>query len=179
MGASGTGKSSLLRCIAGLWGAGSGAVHAPPAHRCMFLPQKPYMPLGSLREQLLFPSFAGGGEGGAPPSDGEMESTLGAVGLGGLCARVGGLGATMEWSDVLSVGEQQRVAFARLLLQRPVCAFLDEATSALDPENEARAYSLLSSSGCRCWVSIGHRDSLRQWHGKVLQHVGEAEWRVA
>ncbi|CAN0050786.1 unnamed protein product, partial [Phaeothamnion confervicola] len=139
-GRSGCGKSSLLRALAGLWTTGRGHISAPPPRDVLFLPQKAYMPLGSLREQLSFPHGSedknvggdgGGGGGGGGGGDARLLEALEAVQLGYVGRRCGGLGAVRDWEDELSVGEQQRLAFARLLVCRPRLAVLDEATSAL------------------------------------------------
>ncbi|CAK0734001.1 hypothetical protein CVIRNUC_000368 [Coccomyxa viridis] len=182
VGHSGCGKSSLLRAIAGLWTRGTGKVVTPAAASLFFLPQKPYMPLGSLRSQLLFPSGAdcahwiGNREGPVP--DAELLSLLKEVELSELVERVGGLEAEAEWSHVLSLGEQQRVAFLRLLLHAPKLAFLDEATGALDSATEAALYTRLRSY-CTSYISVGHRMELLQYHTHVLEHVGATRWQLS
>uniref|UniRef100_A0A7S0RAI6 ABC transporter domain-containing protein n=1 Tax=Chlamydomonas leiostraca TaxID=1034604 RepID=A0A7S0RAI6_9CHLO len=253
MGPSGAGKTSILRAVAGLWQAGAGEVgiHVPEA-QVMFLPQKPYMVLGSLRDQVLYPRFdvdadsaaaamvasESGMENGAaaaatstitgtpssastsassatpapaatkdaaatkppPPPDSEIVAVLRKVRLGHLLARYSKGGAARpaangsssdgegssssgggasdapyaalsmvaDWSASLSLGEQQRLAWARLLLSRPALALLDEATSALDQATEAELYAVLAASGIT-YVSVGHRPTLRPFHAQVLQ----------
>ena len=130
VGESGSGKSSLLRAIAGLWYAGSGTIFRPVPADILFLPQQPYMLLGSLRSQLLYPNPE------RAVTDHELRELLAKVRLPDLADRFGGLEVEMDWQKVLSIGEQQRLAFARLLLTRPRFAILDEATSALDIANE-------------------------------------------
>ncbi len=171
VGASGSGKSSLLRAIAGLWTRGQGTVRRPRLDQIFFLPQKPYMLLGSLREQLLYPRLD------RKVGEDELHEALAAVRLADLPGRVGGLDAELDWADVLSLGEQQRLAFARLLLNRPRFAVLDEATSALDVENEANLYRLLAQGGIR-YISVGHRASILDFHNLVLELQGRAAWRV-
>lgn len=312
VGPSGCGKSSLMRAVAGLWAGGSGDVVLPaPESSCFFLPQRAFMPLGSLRTQLTFPlgvpadaqelaaqehgaaaawpwasrasgtpsssaaggggrlrrgagaaaaarskrngggssddddeeaplgspggrlaaaaaaagptemapllgrnassggkgghpsSSSGGGGGGganstgeaggaaaggagalagsglapAAVSDGELVSRLEEVCLPDLAKRFGGLDVELDWSAVLSVGEQQRVALLRLLLARPAVAFLDEATSALDGPTEGQLYALVRQR-VGCYVSVGHRMMLLQHHTHVLEAKGGGEWEL-
>jgi vitamin B12/bleomycin/antimicrobial peptide transport system ATP-binding/permease protein len=160
-GPSGCGKSSLLRAIVGLWEAGTGTITRPALEQMLFLPQRPYMVLGSLRDQLLYPNR------GAAIDDAQLRQILIQVNLPDLAPRHGGLDSTQSWSEVLSLGEQQRLIFARLLVQKPICAVLDEATSALDPENERRLYQLLQDFGIT-FLSVGHRESLSHYHQSIL-----------
>lgn len=170
-GASGLGKSSILRAVAGLWDAGSGEISRPPLGEMFFLPQRPYMVLGSLREQILYPNL----DKGAP--DDELHAVLKKVNLETLPERFGGFDAVMNWGQMLSPGEQQRLAFARLLFSKPGYAVLDEATSALDVHNEARLYEQLQESGTT-YVSVGHRPSLLDYHDNVLELLGDGNWRL-
>jgi vitamin B12/bleomycin/antimicrobial peptide transport system ATP-binding/permease protein len=172
VGASGVGKSSVLRAIAGLWNKGSGKIIRPASNAMLFLPQKPYMILGTLRQQLLYPQT----DSHLP--DAELEEALRQVNLGDLSEKVGGLDVELSWSDILSLGEQQRLAFARLLLTKPSYAILDEATSALDVHNEKRLYQMLQQSDTTI-VSVGHRPSLLQYHQKVLHLRGQSQWQVS
>lgn len=171
MGRSGRGKSSLLRAIAGLWTAGSGTIERPDIDQIFFLPQRPYMTLGTLRAQLLYPFVD------SAVSDAQLEEILRTVNLPDLIKHSGGLEAELNWADALSLGEQQRVAFARLLVSRPKFAILDEATSALDAENEAHLYETLAKIGTK-FISVGHRPSLRKYHHSVLELTDETGWRI-
>ncbi|MDV2999567.1 MAG: Vitamin B12 transport ATP-binding protein BacA [Chroococcopsis gigantea SAG 12.99] len=171
MGASGSGKSSLLRLIAGLWNSGSGYVYHPPSEEILFLPQRPYMVLGSLRNQIVYPHR------GENYSDEHIQSILEKVNLADLTARVGGLDVVLNWADVLSLGEQQRLGFARLLLVNPKYAVLDESTSALDIPNERLVYSILQNSPIT-YISVGHRPTLVPYHGFVLEILPGANWRI-
>ncbi len=172
VGESGVGKSSLLRAIAGLWNKGTGNIIRPNSNSMLFLPQKPYMILGTLRQQLLYPHTD------SQISDEQLYQVLHRVNLADLSDKVGGLDVELSWSDVLSLGEQQRLAFARLLLSQPDFAILDEATSALDVHNEQRLYQLLEQAQTTI-VSVGHRPSLLKYHQQVLQILGQSRWRLS
>ncbi len=164
-GPSGSGKSSLLRAIGGLWTNGSGEILRPDLDDILFLPQRPYMPLGSLRSQLIYP------RGDHRTSDETLLEVLRQVNLPDLAERVGGLHVVLDWANVLSLGEQQRLAFARLLIANPKYVILDEATSALDVKNEEQLYKKLQESGAT-FVSVGHRPTLERYHAKVLELTG-------
>lgn len=171
VGASGSGKSSLLRAISGLWYAGSGRILRPPEHDLLFLPQQPYMFAGTLRSQLLYPDVE------RHLHDTELLELLVQVNLPDLARRFGGLDADMDWEKVLSIGEQQRLAFARVLRIQPRFAILDEATSALDAANESHLYRQLQRTSTTL-VSVGHRPTILQYHQQVLELTGDGQWRV-
>jgi putative ATP-binding cassette transporter len=170
MGPSGTGKSSLLRTIAGLWDTGAGSITRPPLARMMFLPQRPYMVQGSLRDQLLYPGQ------NDDLSDEQITTLLQDVNLAEIAGRVDGdYNRTVDWTNVLSLGEQQRISFARLVLRKPTIAFLDEATSALDEANELLLYTLLKG-GKHTFISVGHRSTLKEYHDQLLSLHMDATW---
>ena len=206
VGASGSGKSSLLRAIAGLWSAGSGEIVRPSSDFVYFLPQRPYCPPGSLRDQLLYPStdqkddhfspMRDGNEhrpdGGPSPSDqrrlwkdwtdDDLLMLLERIDLPHLASRTGdgdpyrGLNAVLDWSNTLSLGEQQRLAFGRLVINRPRLVIMDESTSALDVVAEKKMYQLLNDTsiggearvGELTYVSVGHRPTLLSYHNMKL-----------
>jgi ABC-type uncharacterized transport system fused permease/ATPase subunit len=170
MGASGVGKSSLLRAIAGLWQAGSGTIIRPQPEDLLFLPQRPYLILGSLRQQLLYPHDAESNE----ISDEQLLQVLDRVNLSELPDRFG-FDTVTNWSQTLSMGEQQRLAFARLFLTQPQYAMLDEATSALDWENERKLYHHLQAQPITI-ISVGHRSTLTNYHQQILELKGDRTW---
>jgi putative ATP-binding cassette transporter len=215
VGNSGAGKSSLLRAIAGLWTVGSGSISRPASDEVYFLPQRPYCTVGTLRDQLLYPSLDAFSEVASDDdaataateksriqtskshrlkesiTDDDLLEVLEKVDLLDVAARAGdgdpvkGLQAVLDWSNMLSLGEQQRLAFGRLLVNRPRLVVLDEASSALDMVAEARMYSLLQgmakktlskdgklSAPGMTYISVGHRPSLIAYHDKRLRLDG-------
>lgn len=222
VGNSGAGKSSLLRAIAGLWTVGSGSISRPASDEVYFLPQRPYCTVGTLRDQLLYPSLDQFSEvvsdDEAAPNAAEKEhlvapkshrlkesitdddllEVLEKVDLLDVAARAGdgdpvkGLQAVLDWSNMLSLGEQQRLAFGRLLVNRPRLVVLDEASSALDMVAEARMYALLQGMAKKTfskdgklsapgltYISVGHRPSLIAYHDKRLRLDGaKSEYEI-
>ena len=171
VGASGGGKSSLLRAVAGLWNSGSGTVVRPELDEMLFLPQRPYMIIGDLRAQLLYPG---------PTDDrdeAEFQRVLEAVNLSDLIERCGGLDVEADWGKILSLGEQQRLAFARVLLANRKYVILDEATSALDEKNEAALYELLRATSATV-ISVSHRPHVAKFHTHVLILAGDQSWKI-
>ncbi|HEY3074581.1 MAG TPA: ABC transporter ATP-binding protein/permease [Burkholderiales bacterium] len=164
-GPSGAGKSTFFRTLAGIWPYWKGRMQLPKGARLLFLPQKPYLPVGSLKRAVTYPADA------EKFSDQQIADTLQAVGLRALAAD---MERSENWAQVLSGGEQQRLAFARALLNEPDWLFLDEATASLPDEDQEALYALLKRRLPRTTlVSIGHRASLRAQHRRELAWQGE------
>jgi len=166
-GPSGCGKSTLMRALAGIWPFCKGTIFLPERSSIMFLPQKPYIPLGTLREGLCYPYPEGYREE-------DLKEALFLCGLQGL---VDAVDKTEDWSHALSPGEQQRLAFSRLMLHKPDYIFLDEATASLDEDSEAALYGLLRSKLPHSAVtSVGHRSTLLAWHTLKLNWETKGTW---
>ena len=160
-GVSGSGKSTLFRALAGIWPFGKGQVRVPAGARVLFLPQKPYIPIGTLRDAVKYPDEQ------STATDDDIIAALQAVKLGHLASR---LDEVAHWTNILSGGEQQRVAAARALVFKPDWLFLDEATASLDEAMETAIYEALKQRlPATTLVSIGHRPSLRQWHDRQVE----------
>ena len=163
VGDTGRGKSTLFRAVAGLWPWGAGTILTPPRGAMAFLPQRPYLPLGTLRNAMTYPDQPDAF------SDADVRQALERCDLGNL---VGKLDEAERWDKELSLGEQERLAFARLLLHRPGWVFLDEATAALDEESQRHVMSLFDNELKNTTVlSIGHRPDLAPYHTRTLQLV--------
>jgi putative ATP-binding cassette transporter len=166
-GPSGSGKSTLFRALAGIWPFGRGRITVPAGARLLFLPQKPYIPIASLRDAVSFPEVPG------TFADGEIRTALDAVGLPAFADR---LDEVQNWSMRMSGGEQQKLALARAVLTRPDWLFLDEATAAMDAASEQRAYGLLQSHLPNATiVSIAHHAGAEDFHGRRIVLLPEGE----
>ncbi|MDD0975748.1 ABC transporter ATP-binding protein/permease [Pseudomonas fontis] len=169
-GPSGSGKTTLLRALAGLWPYAQGQVKRPGGAQALFLSQRPYMPLGDLRVAIAYPSTSG------PDDEPRLVEVLNKVNLAHLAGR---LDLNTDWSRILSIGEQQRLAFARVLFNRPQIVFLDESTSAMDEGLEHALYSLLRNEMIDTMlVSIGHRSTLMNFHTHRLEVDGKGAWTL-
>jgi len=170
-GPSGIGKTVLLQSLAGLWPFVSGSVRLPSSRQdAMFVPQLPYIPLGDLRAVVSYPHEEG------VVDDREIQRALVKVALSHLAIR---LNDVKDWAKVLSVGEQQRIAFARVLLAKPRAVFLDESTSAMDEGLELMLYELIHTEfPGAILVSVSHRSTVEQFHGRHLELIGDGEWRL-
>jgi putative ATP-binding cassette transporter len=168
-GASGAGKTTLLRAIAGLWPFAEGQITRPTGDHSLFLSQKPYLPLGTLRQAIYYPK---------PADDNDQaRDILVQCQLGQLASR---LDEEADWTQILSLGEQQRLAFGRIFLNSPDVVFLDEATSAMDEGLEDAMYQLLRQRLPETVVvSVGHRNTLKPFHPFELLLGAEGAWKVA
>lgn len=172
IGRSGIGKSSLMRAVCGLWDSGTGRIERPASSNTLFLPQKPFLMLGTLRENVIYPSTRDN------ISDEEVKGALWRVNLGYLIGRDNGLDASGETlTRKLSLGEQQRLGFARIVISRPKLVVLDESSSALDLDNEADMYNLIEELGVTC-ISVGNRPSLLSFHDQVLRIEANGSWTL-
>jgi len=170
MGPSGSGKSTLLRTLAGIWPYASGKVTVPKGDKVMFVPQKPYLPLTSLLVILSYPGLE------EEVSEEYIKTLLTICKLDHLS---GQLHSIVDWSQALSLGEQQRVAFIRMLLQKPQWLFLDEATSALDEGTEQSVYeTIMKSLSQTAIISVGHRRTLLNYHKTRLELDGKGMWKM-
>lgn len=157
-GPSGSGKSTLLRTLAGFWPYVKGHISMPAPSEMMFIPQKPYIPMGTSAEAASYP---------LETADEEILSPLLVeCGLSHLMEKTD---TEADWSHILSLGEQQKLAFVRVFLRKPKWVFLDEATSAMDEETEEKMYRLLTALPGTTVISIGHRSTLDKWHDRVLR----------
>jgi putative ATP-binding cassette transporter len=170
-GPSGSGKTSLLRLLGGLCSQGSGVLVHPPREQCMFIPQRPYMPLGSFRNQLLY------GTGLDDVAEPELQRVIAVTGLEATVARVGRQAHDGDWKNLLSEGEQELFAFARVLLVRPSFLFLDEASNALGDVRRAILYAELQRLGIR-YLTTGSRSQLDRFHNRVLTLETGGGWSV-
>lgn len=169
-GPSGSGKTTLLRALAGLWPHADGEVRRPSGTQALFLSQRPYLPLGDLRTAIAYPAQ------GEPGDDARMQQALRQVNLAHLAER---LDEPSDWSRILSLGEQQRLAFSRVLFNRPQVVFLDESTSAMDEGLEHALYSLLREQlPATLLVSVGHRSTLAAFHSHRLEVDGQGGWSL-
>jgi vitamin B12/bleomycin/antimicrobial peptide transport system ATP-binding/permease protein len=167
----GAGKSALFRATAGLWSNGTGNVRCPHRDKMMFLPQKPYTILGTLRDQMLYGLHDHG------ISDVRLLEVLRALKFDMIVQRVGGLDAERDWLAALSIGEQQQLAFVKLLLANPHFAFLDQAISSLDPQRGKQLYQILAATSIT-YLSVGDHVHIQEYHDLVLELSEDGSWET-
>ena len=169
LGPDGIGKSSLGRATAGIWDSGEGRIRRPSGPDVLFVPQRPYTALGTLRDQFFDTDDLG------PNADERLISTLTQLAFGPILDRVGGLDVEKDWGNILTVGEQQLLGLARLLIAEPRFAFLDRATNALSTSRARHVYDLISRTSIT-YISVGDQAYLRDFHDNVLDLLEDGKW---
>jgi len=171
VGPNGSGKSSLFRILGGLWPVYGGTVRKPPASDFILIPQRPYLSLGTLRDQVIYPHSQEQMKAQGS-SDNDLLAILAVVGMDSVVEREGGWDVTREWREALSGGDQQKIAWARLFYHKPKYAILDEATSLVPPDMEGKMMEEATALGITL-LTVSHRPSLWKYHSTILQFDGQ------
>jgi ATP-binding cassette, subfamily D (ALD), member 3 len=174
-GPNGCGKSSLFRILGGLWPIIAGSVKRPKVEKIFYIPQRPYLPNGSLRDQIIYPNEEIDMKR-KKLKDSDLLDLLKIVKLDYLVEREGGFNSVKEWIDVLSGGEKQRIAMARMFYHKPSFAILDECTSAVSSDVESSLYNNAKKLGITLFT-VSHRHTIFEYHDFILTFNGEGDWK--